>query len=183
MKRRLAPMSSASHQTVRCPSPGSARPAYRILVVEDHDDIRLLSAKALARAGYEVDTAGDGLSGWEALQTHPYDLLITDNQMPVMSGFDLVQNLRSARMTLPVILASGGLGAQELNQNPWMQPAITLPKPFTTEQMLKTVAEAEALPTSASVLNNVTNPGEIHDPVPAETWRHGESWPHWGINE
>ena len=174
-------MSPDNHQPPHSLTPGSARPGYRILLVEDHDDIRLLSAKALARAGYEVDTAGDGLSGWEALQTHPYDLLITDNQMPVMSGFDLVQNLRSARMTLPVILASGGLGAQELNQNPWMQPAVTLPKPFTTDQMLKSVAET--LPASATVPNHLISPAEIHLPAPADPWYLIEAWPHWGINE
>ncbi len=170
-------MSYASRATVRSPSSGPATLAYRILLVEDDDAIRQLSAKVLDRAGYEVDTAVDGLSGWVALRNHRYDLLITDNEMPGLSGFEMVRNLRSARMTLPVVLASGGMAAEQLNRNQWLQPAVTLPKPFTTDEILNTVAEI--LPASASV----AIPGEMRFPPPAEAWCHAETWPHWGINE
>jgi YesN/AraC family two-component response regulator len=64
-----------------------------------------------------VDTAEDGEFGWEALQAKNYDLLITDNNMPKVSGLELVKKLRSARMALPVILASGAM-PEELNRLP-----------------------------------------------------------------
>ena len=58
-----------------------------------------------------------------------------------MSGVELVKKLRSARMTLPVILASGELPTEELDRNPWLQLATTLVKPFSRGQLLKTVRE------------------------------------------
>ena len=59
--------------------------------------------------------------------------------MPNVSGVDLVKKVRSAHMTLPVILASGDLPTRELARNPWLQPVATLAKPFTGEELLGTV--------------------------------------------
>ena len=73
----------------------------RILLVEDESVIREFSTGALVSAGYEVDAVGEAQSGWEALQARAYDLLITDNQMPGLSGAALVLKVRTARMTLP----------------------------------------------------------------------------------
>jgi CheY-like chemotaxis protein len=170
-------MSSSDQGTFSGPSSGPGQPKYHILLVEDNVIIRRLSAQALGRAGYEVDTAGDGLSGWEALRNQHYDLLITDNEMPGLSGLEMVRSLRAALSTVPVILASGGMDAEQLRQNHWLQPAVTLTKPFTTEQMLNTVAET----LRASV--SIPSPAEIPFPVPTWGWRHEDSWPHWGLNE
>ena len=115
-----------------------ATPSKRILLVDDNTDIRLLGADLLFHSGYEVDTAGDGESGWEALQARNYDLLITDHNMPKVSGVELVKKLRAARMALPVILASGAM-PEELNRLPWLQLAATLWKPFTPGELLGTV--------------------------------------------
>jgi len=115
-----------------------AAPSNRILVVDDDIDLRLLSAEVLFRSGYQVDTAEDGETGWEALQARNYDLLITDHQMPKVSGVELVKKLRSARMALPVMLASAAM-PEELNRHPWLQLAATLLKPFTGDELLGTV--------------------------------------------
>ena len=115
-----------------------AAPSNRILLVDDDTDIRLLGADLLFHSGYQVDTAEDGESGWEALQAKSYDLLITDNKMPKVSGLELVKKLRSARMALPVILVSGAM-PEELNRLPWLQLAATLLKPFTPGELLGTV--------------------------------------------
>jgi DNA-binding response OmpR family regulator len=120
---------------------------HRILVVEDDSDIRQLSTEVLIRSGYQVDTAEDGAAGWEALHGNHYDLLITDNNMPKVSGVELVKKVRSARMALPVILASGAMPTEELNRHPWLQPVATLAKPFSCGQLLETVNEVLAQPT------------------------------------
>jgi DNA-binding response OmpR family regulator len=114
-------------------------PPHRILVVDDDSGIRQLSARVLIPCGYEVDTAEDGAVAWEALHANRYDLLITDYNMPKVSGVELVKKLRSARMALPVILASGAMPAEELNRHPWLQLAATLRKPFTGDELLGTV--------------------------------------------
>src|SRR5688572_32873716 len=116
-------------------SPGSqtrcqAAPCNRILVVDDEADIRQVSAEVLRLFGYQTETAADGAAAWEALQAIRYDLLITDNNVPKVSGVELVKKVRSARMTLPVILATRALPIEELERNSWLQPVATLVKPF-----------------------------------------------------
>jgi CheY-like chemotaxis protein len=96
------------------------------------------NAEALRCFGYQTDTAEDGAAGWEKLHSHSYDLLITDNRMPKVSGFELVKKVRSAHMILPVILASRTLPTEELDRNPWLQPVATLVKPFANGPLLET---------------------------------------------
>jgi DNA-binding response OmpR family regulator len=91
-----------------------------------------------------VDTAEDGEVGWKALHAasydpDSYDLLITDNDMPNVTGVELLGKLRAARMELPVIMATGSPPVQEPARNPWLQPSTTLLKPYTIEELLNTV--------------------------------------------
>jgi DNA-binding response OmpR family regulator len=107
----------------------------RILVVEDDDDIRRFNAEALTGSGYHVEAAVDGAQGWEALNVSCYDLLITDNNMPNLTGIELIKKLNAARMAVPVILASGVPLAEESE----LRLAATLSKPFTLDELLGTV--------------------------------------------
>ena len=111
----------------------------RILVVDDEIVIRLRVSDALVRSGYQVDTAEDGEIGWKAIHSKSYDLLITDNNMPKVTGIELVKRLRSEDFALPVILVSGAMPTQELNRYPWLQVAATLLKPFTGDELLEIV--------------------------------------------
>jgi DNA-binding response OmpR family regulator len=111
----------------------------RILVVEDEADIRRLNAEVLICSGYQVDVAEDGLVGWEALQLNNYNLLVTDDTMPRMSGVELMKKLNAARIGLPVIMAAGTLPTWEFALYPWLHPAAMLLKPYTIEQFLRTV--------------------------------------------
>jgi two-component system OmpR family response regulator len=114
-------------------------PPHRILVVEDDDEIRRLSAELLVDSGYHVDAAEDGAVAWDALQRNSYDLLVTDNNMPKVSGVELLKKLHAARMALPVIMATGVFPDEEFTRSPWLQPAATLLKPFTAGELLITV--------------------------------------------
>jgi DNA-binding response OmpR family regulator len=122
-----------------------ASPAPRILVVHDEPDLRRLNAEVLNNFGYVVDTADDGKTGWESLQANrhapeSYALLITDHEMPEFSGLALVKKVRAARMALPVIMSTGRLPAEELTSRyPWLQPVVSLPKPYSIGQLLRTV--------------------------------------------
>ena len=125
--------------------PGTALPVRRktkrprILVVDDETGIQQLLSSVLRRSGYQVDTAEDGAAGWEALQATHYDLLITDNNMPKMSGVELVKMLRSAGMTLPALMVSATLPPEALNGDSSLQLAATLVKPFTMQELLGTI--------------------------------------------
>jgi DNA-binding response OmpR family regulator len=121
--------------------PSGPKPAHRILVVDDESSIRELNTTMLLRSGYEVGVAEDGAAAWEALNAADYDLIITDNSMPRVSGVELLKKLRAARMALPVIMATGTLPTEEFTRYPWLQPAATLLKPYTLEELLGTVQE------------------------------------------
>ena len=112
---------------------------HRILVVDDEISIRQLTAEMLTRSGYEGDCAADGAAGWEALQAKRYDLLITDNFMPTVTGIELVKKVHAARMQLPVIMATAIFPEQEFILHPWLKAVPTLLKPFSVAELLSTV--------------------------------------------
>jgi DNA-binding response OmpR family regulator len=125
---------------------------HDILVAEDDHDMRRLVTEVLTHSAYNVDAAHDGAAAWENLQLKSYHLLITDFDMPGMSGIELVRKARVARMTLPVIMVSGTMRENEIKQNSSLRISATLFKPFGVEHLLKTVKEVLDAAISASVL-------------------------------
>jgi CheY-like chemotaxis protein len=113
----------------------------RILVVDDDHIVRQANLALLASAGYDVDGAKDGAEGWDALQVKHYDLVLTDNSMPRMTGIELIEKLRSSPQTVPVIMATGFLPIFELNRKPWLQPDAAMTVPFSNEDLLATIAK------------------------------------------
>jgi two-component system OmpR family response regulator len=75
----------------------------RLLVVDDDADIRTLLAEQLARAGFAVSTAGNGVEMRHALGEGQFDLIVLDLNMPREDGLTLCRDLRS-RSSLPVIM-------------------------------------------------------------------------------
>lgn len=128
-------------ETPGAPGQSQPEPRPRILVVEDDDDIRRLNTEVLSQHGYQVDAAEDGAVAWAALQADRYDLMVTDNAMPKVTGIELLKKLRAARMTLPVIMAAGTIPMAEFLRDPCLQPAATLLKPYTLDELVGTVRE------------------------------------------
>src|SRR5580698_6536946 len=89
------------------PFPYQTNLFHSVLIVEDNELIRRVNAEVLIRSGYEVNVAEDGAAAWDALQARHYDLLVTDNEMPELSGIELLYKLHTTRTALPVVLASG----------------------------------------------------------------------------
>jgi two-component system sensor histidine kinase/response regulator len=116
-------------------------PARRILFVDDEVCVLESNARVLTSSGYSVDIAEDGAKAWKALHDIHYDLLITDNQMPNMTGLELITRMRSEGITLPVILASGTMPTVELERQPWLHVDALLPKPFAIEELLNMVGK------------------------------------------
>ena len=86
----------------------SKRKQRRVLVVEDSITVREVERQMLLRAGYAVDTAVDGMDGWNAVQKVKYDLVVSDVDMPRMNGIEFVRKMRADRRyeTLPVVIVS-----------------------------------------------------------------------------
>jgi DNA-binding NtrC family response regulator len=110
-----------------------------ILVVEEEGDLRQLNAEVLADAGYQVEVAEDGAAAWAALQLHNYDLLITSQFLPKVSGVELLKKLHTARMTLPVIMATSILPTWEFALHPCLQAVKMLRKPYTIDKLVSMV--------------------------------------------
>jgi two-component system chemotaxis sensor kinase CheA len=79
-----------------------------VLVVEDSITARALLKNILESAGYQVQTAVDGLEGFTALKSKEFDIVVSDVEMPRMNGFDLTGKIRADKKLseLPVVLVT-----------------------------------------------------------------------------
>jgi two-component system sensor histidine kinase and response regulator WspE len=79
-----------------------------VLVVDDSITVREVERQLLRHRGYEVTLAMDGQEGWNAVRAEPFDLMISDVDMPRMNGFELVRAVRGdpGLRSLPVIIVS-----------------------------------------------------------------------------
>jgi CheY-like chemotaxis protein len=111
----------------------------RILVADDEPSLRRLIACVLGDSGYSVDAVEDGFEAWEALQANHYDVLITDNEMPKVSGVELIRRVEQAHLNLPIIMATASVPNAELNREGGVHPAALLVKPYTLAEMVETV--------------------------------------------
>lgn len=84
------------------------RLAQRVLLAEDSITSRLLLKGILEAAGCEVKAVSDGVEAFTALRSEPFDLLVSDIEMPRMNGFDLTARVRADRTLsdLPVVLVT-----------------------------------------------------------------------------
>jgi two-component system sensor histidine kinase and response regulator WspE len=94
----------------RCEAPAEAAPARkkRVLVVDDSITVREVERQLLQHAGYEVAVGVDGMDGWNQVRADQYDLLVTDVDMPRMTGLQLVQAVRAdpRLRDLPAVIVS-----------------------------------------------------------------------------
>jgi len=79
-----------------------------ILVVDDSVTIRTFEKALLEAAGYDVTAASDGLEAWKLLQKHGCDLIVSDVEMPNMTGFELTEKVRGDQRLkgMPLILVT-----------------------------------------------------------------------------
>lgn len=84
------------------------RARKRVLIVEDSLTAREMERTMFEAAGYEVETAIDGVEGLEKLEQQAVDLVVTDVQMPRMDGFELTSRLRShdRLKNIPVVVVT-----------------------------------------------------------------------------
>jgi len=71
----------------------------RVLCIEDEHFISELYARALTKAGYQVDVQLDGRKGLAAAQTDAYDIILLDLMVPSITGIEILRTLRDPRLT------------------------------------------------------------------------------------
>jgi PAS domain S-box-containing protein len=119
------------------------REGTTILLVEDDEIMRDLTAQMLTEHGYKVIEASDGKSAVEAVAANgPIDVMLTDVVMRGVSGPELVTRLRQSHPAMKVVFMSGYTG-ELLAQHDALQSGITLlEKPFTRTALLKAIDAA-----------------------------------------
>lgn len=88
--------------------------AKKVLIIDDEKDMRVYLTTLFQKAGYEVDSASDGIEGLSAAQAKQPDLITLDILMPKKSGLKAYRELRTSPLTsdVPIIILTG-LGRQE----------------------------------------------------------------------
>ncbi|MBA1264159.1 hybrid sensor histidine kinase/response regulator [Stutzerimonas stutzeri] len=108
----------------------------RVLLVDDMEQNREWLDDLLSGYGFEVETAEDGLYALACLRSQPVDLLITDQMMPEMDGWELLQNVREHWPKMPVLLLSAA---------PALRPRDTAAELDFDAALLKPAASGELL--------------------------------------
>lgn len=115
----------------------------KILVADDDGIIRILVSHILKSAGYEVDTAEDGMEAYTKFtQQGGYNCILTDCFMPEMNGPDMVRRLRKENYQVPIIMITGGKNGGLLPNNilsvrPMIQGVVG--KPFSPQDLVELV--------------------------------------------
>ncbi|MEN3029505.1 hybrid sensor histidine kinase/response regulator [Chromobacterium amazonense] len=122
----------------------------RILVVDDHPTIRALIQDQLRELGYEADAVGGGMEALEGDANHDYALILTDLNMPGMSGFILAQTLRDKQFSGPIIAITAHVG--DTLRQLCAQSGITdlVLKPFTLAELDRIVRKHITSPVPAT---------------------------------
>jgi two-component system chemotaxis response regulator CheY len=101
--------------------------------------IQGLIEMSLQKAGYEVKCAGDGEEGWSYLVEEHFDVLITDNNLPRLTGLALIRRLRTTDHRIPILLISGQIPWQAPGLDLLLTPGIALEKPFSMARLTESV--------------------------------------------
>ncbi|MFH1844594.1 MAG: ATP-binding protein [bacterium] len=105
------PRHDAEDQTKSYPAADTTKPAAggRVLYVDDEESLAMLGAQILGRKGFEVATFSDSREALHAFEADPdaFDVVVTDQTMPGLTGTELAARIRTVRPDLPIILTTG----------------------------------------------------------------------------
>jgi DNA-binding NtrC family response regulator len=126
--------------------------ALQILVVDDNQTAAMAAAMLLRRDGHVVDVRHDGGGGIEALQTHPYDLVLTDLRMDPIDGLEVVRAARSCSPPVDAIVMTA-YGSVDAAVEAMRLGAIDfLTKPVTADQLRQRVKDYRQSPAGGLAL-------------------------------
>ena len=111
------------------------------LVVDDEEPVRLLLARILAEAGYEVAQACDGAEAIEMVQHRAPGIVITDLVMPRKEGLETIAEVRRLAPHAKIIAISGAFGSRFLTVATHLGANAALAKPISADVLLRTVRE------------------------------------------
>ena len=122
-------------------TPESLKRKLKLLIVDDSISIRKYVQRFLDRMGYEVEVASDGMEALTIMGRMKFDAVITDLEMPVMHGYDLMAEMRKSLelMNIPVIVLTSRAGDKHRQKAREMGAQDYLVKPFEEQELLGTL--------------------------------------------
>ncbi len=122
--------------------------AYKILVVDDEKSLRELLSILLQREGYRVDQAADGATAFSMAQETAYDLIVSDIQMPKMTGIELLRQLRDQGDDVTIMMITAFSSTEEAVKAMKLGAYDYITKPFKNDEIrlvIKNALEREQL--------------------------------------
>lgn len=116
----------------------------RLLVADDSETVLLMLQRRLEMEGYEVVTASDGFEALHRLReagAEKPDVILLDAMMPNMSGTEVLEQLRESGSTIPVLMISAHLDAEEPDRMRSLGATDCIPKPFEWEELIGKIEE------------------------------------------
>jgi len=134
------------------PSPmaGPSPVPRRLLLIDDHASFRRTLAQLLSAAGHHVVEAAEGSAGLALLRQETLDLVVTDRDMPGLTGWEVAQLVKATHPRLPVVLVTGGADAIASEPRAREHVDAILGKPFPVAELLAVIARlTSAAPVAA----------------------------------
>ncbi|HSD43341.1 MAG TPA: PAS domain S-box protein [Burkholderiales bacterium] len=116
----------------------------RVLLVDDEEPLMVMTAEVLAQLGYEAIPFSDGRAALEAFEKTPegFEVVVTDEVMPALTGTELARRVRRLRPDLPVVLVSGYSGPILTQQALGAGVSGLLKKPVQSRELAAALARA-----------------------------------------
>ena len=111
----------------------------KILLAEDEKILRTMINDSLSHFNHEVDEAENGEIAWKLWNSNQYDLLITDINMPLLGGIDLLKRIREKDAYFPVIMMTGVFFESVDDQIKDSDVSALLLKPFKLKDLIQTI--------------------------------------------
>ena len=143
-----------------------------ILIIDDDSSIRWVLAKALQNAGFKVVACDEGKRALDIIADQPPALVISDIQMPGLSGLQLLETLQASHPWLPVIIITANADTDIGSQTHSLGAYDYLPKPFDLNHVIQVCKNAlhkqeleEKLPLWQQQLNKVIEQEYANDNI------------------
>lgn len=116
----------------------------RVLIAEDDAGLARAISFCLRQAGFEVTACHDGISAWEALCRGSFDVVVTDHQMPRLTGIELCRQMRASEQyaLTPVVLITGrALELETRRLTAELNLMAVLPKPYSPRHVVTLIRQ------------------------------------------
>ena len=114
----------------------------KVLLIDDDESIRLMLSLVLAKDDYEVLPAEDGKKGIRLLSENRFDAVITDLDMPHVTGYDVIQTVRNQGQFIPIIVITGNYSRESEDKALGFGANECLKKPFDIDSIRSALSKA-----------------------------------------